>query len=51
VWAAVVQRIEEAGFSEAARDAGGVLEELRELERLEVHNAIAGEGYQALWER
>ncbi len=51
VWGAVVQRIEEAGFSEAARDAGGVLEELRELERLEVHNAIAGEGYQALWER
>jgi hypothetical protein len=51
VWDAVVQRIEEAGFSEAARDAGDVLAELRELERLEVHNAIAGEGYQALWER
>jgi hypothetical protein len=51
IWDAVIQRIEDAGFAEAARDAGGVLEELRELERLEVRNAIAGEGYQALWER
>jgi hypothetical protein len=50
IWDAVVQRIESAGFAEAAKDAAAVLEELRELEALEIRNAIAGEGYQALWE-
>jgi len=51
IWQAVVQRIEEAGFGEAAREAQAVLDELRSLERLEVRNAIIGEGYQALWEK
>ena len=51
IWQAVVQRIEEAGFGEAAREAQAVLDELRSLERLEVRNAITGEGYQALWEK
>ncbi len=51
VWDAVVQRVEDAGFSEAARECGGVLQELRALERLELRNAIIGEGYQALWEK
>ena len=50
VWDAVVQRIAEGGFPEAARAAGAVLDELRALERAEVRNALAGEGYQALWE-
>ena len=51
VWDAIVQRIVEAGFAEAAKDCENVLEELREMERQEIRNAIAGEGYQALWEK
>lgn len=51
VWGAVVQRIEDAGFPEAAQECERVLNELRDLERREVRNAILGDGYQALWER
>ena len=51
IWPAIVQRIEEAGFAEAARESGAVLEELRALERQEIRNAIICEGYQALWEK
>ena len=51
VWDAIVQRIEESGFSEAARQCEGVLQDLRALERQELWNAIQGEGYQALWEK
>lgn len=51
IWDAVVQRIAEAGFPEAARQCQGVLDELRALERQEIQNAICGEGYHALWER
>jgi hypothetical protein len=50
VWNAIVQRIETSGFPQAAAQCDGVLKELRDLERTEVHNAIIGEGYQALWE-
>ena len=51
IWDAIVQRIDGAGFSEAARQSNDVLEELRDLERQEVRNAIVSEGYQSLWER
>ena len=51
VWDAIVQRVEEGGFSEAARQCEGVLQDLRALERQELWNAIQGEGYQALWEK
>ncbi len=51
IWDAIVQRIVEAGFSEAARECGGVLEELRALERQEIRNALVTEGYQSLWEK
>lgn len=50
VWQAVVQRIEEAGFAEAACESDAVLQELRALERREIQNAISGESYQTLWE-
>jgi hypothetical protein len=50
VWDTVVRRISDAGFAEAARESQGVLDELRALERQEIQNAVAGEGYQALWE-
>ena len=51
VWDAVIQRIIESGFSEAALECDRVIEELRDLERQEIRNAIIGEGYQALWEK
>ncbi len=51
VWDALVQRIAEAGYPAAALDCQRVLEELEELERQELRNAILGREYQALWER
>ncbi len=51
IWDAILQRIVEAGFAEAARECGGVLEELRALERQEIRNALVTEGYQSLWEK
>ena len=51
IWDAIVQRIDGAGFSEAARQCNEVLVELRDLERQEVLNAIVSEGYQSLWAR
>ena len=51
IWDAIVQRIVESGFSEAARQCEDVLQELRTLERQELCNAVRGEGYQPLWEK
>ncbi len=51
VWDAIVQRVAESGFPEAARQCEGVLEDLRALERQELQNAIQGEGYQSIWEK
>lgn len=51
VWDAIVQRIAQAGFAEAARECDGVLQELRGLERQELRNALIGEGYHPLWEK
>ena len=51
VWDAIVQRIVESGFSEAARQCEDVLQELRTLERQELCKAVQGEGYQPLWEK
>ena len=51
VWDAIVQRIVESGFSEAARQCEDVLRELRTLERQELCNAVLGEGYQPLWDK
>jgi hypothetical protein len=49
VWAAIVERIESSGYPDAARECDDVLAELHRLERLEMVNAIAGEGYRTLW--
>lgn len=51
IWDAVVRRISDAGFAEAARECDAVLRELKELERQELRNALTGEGYQSLWEK
>jgi hypothetical protein len=48
VWAAIAERVAETGWDmEAELDA--VLTELRRLERLEIVNAIEGEGYKNVW--
>ena len=49
VWSAIVERIIDNGFPAAAEECGELLRELRQKERAELHNAIAGEGYQTLW--
>ena len=51
IWGAIVERVDRAGFSQAAEECDGVLEELRASERQELHNALTGKGYQSLWER
>ena len=51
VWDAIVQRIADGGFAETVRGCDEVLDELRALERQEVHNAITAKEYQALWEK
>lgn len=49
VWEAVVRRIVDNGFPEAARECESLLDELRRMERMEMLNAIGGEGYRTLW--
>ncbi len=49
IWDAIVQRIVGNGFGGAAEECDALLCELRQKERAELHNAIAGEGYQTLW--
>ena len=51
VWDAIVQRIADGGFVETVRGCAEVLDELRRLERHEVHNAIPAKESQALWEK
>ena len=49
IWGAIVERIIDNGFPAAAEECDELLRELRQKERAELHNAIAGEGYQTLW--
>jgi hypothetical protein len=49
VWAAMVERINDSGFPIVAEECEDVFDELLRLERMEVVNAIAGEGYRTLW--
>ncbi len=49
VWDAVTQRIVDNGFPAAAAECDALLQELRRMERLEMLNAIDGEGYRTLW--
>jgi hypothetical protein len=51
VWDALVKRIAETGYSEIVRDCEMVLNDLRQLEREEIRNAISGEGFQTVWAR
>jgi hypothetical protein len=49
VWDAIVSRVADAGFPDAAAECATILAELKRMEREEVANAIAGEGYRTLW--
>ena len=51
VWDCVIRRISESGYKDSIDQCETVLRELVELERTEVRNAIAGKGYQTIWQR
>src|SRR5262245_1581894 len=51
VWAAVVKRITETGFTDSVRQCDDILRDLLALERQEIKNAISGEGFQTIWQR
>jgi hypothetical protein len=51
VWSAIVRRVEETGFEGSLRQCEEVMQEMLELERLEIRNAISGEGFQTVWQR
>jgi len=49
IWDAVMQRIVDNGFPAATGECDDLLRELRRMERLEMMDAIGGEGYRTLW--
>jgi hypothetical protein len=49
VWDAIVKRIADAGYPDAAAECADILAELKRMEREEIANAIHGEGYRTLW--
>ncbi|HEY8172299.1 MAG TPA: hypothetical protein VIH21_04365 [Dehalococcoidia bacterium] len=49
IWDAVMKRISDAGFAEAAASCDDLLRELAIKERSEIGNAIGGQGYRTLW--
>ena len=49
IWDAIVQRNIDNGFPAIAAQCDELLRELRRMERLEMVNAIGGEGYRTLW--
>jgi hypothetical protein len=49
IWAAIVQRIVDSGYPDAAQECEALFAELQGMERAELHRAIEGEGYQTLW--
>ena len=51
VWDRIIQRLTSAGFPQAAEQCQEILEDLIQQEEQEILNAIAGKGYQCLWER
>jgi hypothetical protein len=49
IWEAIVKRITDNGFPDAAAECDEIMQELRRKERAEVGQAIGGEGYRTLW--
>ena len=51
VWDCIVHRVAESGYNDSVQQCEAVLQELLELERQEVRNAISGKGFQTIWQR
>ena len=51
IWKRIVKRVGDAGFPDATEECQRVLRDLICAERAEIHNAVAGAGYQSLWQR
>ncbi len=49
IWDAITERVVENGFPATAAECDDMLRELRRMERLEMMDAIGGEGYRTLW--
>jgi hypothetical protein len=49
IWDAIADRLADNGYSDAASTCDDILCELRRQERIEMLNAIGGEGYRTLW--
>ncbi|HLB23315.1 MAG TPA: hypothetical protein VJP07_04425 [Dehalococcoidia bacterium] len=49
IWAAMVERIEANGFPAVSGHCDEIFDELLRMERMEIVNAIGGEGYRTLW--
>ncbi len=49
IWAAVVERVESSGYAAMGPRCDEVYDELIRMERMEIVNAIGGEGYRTLW--
>ena len=51
IWERIVKRVTDAGFPDVAEECQRVLDDLICEERAEIRNAVAGAGYQSLWQR
>jgi hypothetical protein len=49
IWSAMVERLADTGHPAIAEECDDVFDELLRMERLEIVNAIGGEGYRTLW--
>ena len=49
IWAAIIDRMSDSGYPVVAEECDDIFDELLRLERMEVVNAIGGEGYRTLW--
>ena len=49
LWDKVIKRLEDGGEDEAIGQCERALDELREMERIELVNAITGKNYQTIW--
>jgi hypothetical protein len=51
VWDSLVRRIAASGYQDSLEQCEAVLQQLLDLERQEVANAISGKGFQTIWQR
>ncbi len=51
VWDSIVRRISASGYQDSVEQCQAALQQLVDLERQEVANAITGKGFQTIWQR